>query len=101
MVLWHRDSESDLGITRFHTLATQNVEKNQGKTALFSIETGLFDGLNGHLRNPWVTRHWSESARGSGRRSTVLLELPILLLMELLSAWRCFECGSVHRPWSR
>ena len=25
-----RDSESDLGITRFHTLARQNVEKNQG-----------------------------------------------------------------------
>jgi protein gp37 len=24
----HRDSESDLGITRFHTLATLNIEKN-------------------------------------------------------------------------
>src|SRR5512143_1222053 len=30
-----------------------------------------------------------------------LLELPILLLLELLSAWRCFECGSARRPWSR
>ncbi|HMB03276.1 MAG TPA: hypothetical protein VKP69_05985 [Isosphaeraceae bacterium] len=29
------------------------------------------------------------------------LELPILLLLELLSAWRCFECGSARRPWSR
>src|SRR5512135_1645570 len=48
----HRDSASDLGITRFHTLATPNTAKNQGKTALCSIETELFDGLYGHLRNP-------------------------------------------------
>src|SRR5512135_2836469 len=48
----HRDSASDLGITRFHTLATPNAAKNQGKTALCSIETELFDGLYGHLRNP-------------------------------------------------
>src|SRR5512142_1096280 len=48
---WHRDSASDLGITRFHTLATPNTAKNQGKTALCSIETELFDGLYGHLRN--------------------------------------------------
>jgi hypothetical protein len=51
----HRDSASDLGITRFHTLATPNLAKNQGKTALCSIETELFDGLYGHLRNPCVT----------------------------------------------
>src|SRR5512135_1610471 len=42
-----------------------------------------------------------ESARGSGRWAMVLLELPILLLLELLSARHCFECGLARRPWSR
>src|SRR5512135_3337553 len=70
---WNRDSASDLGITRFHTLATPNTAKNQGKTALCSIETELFDGLYGHLRNPCDNRmFFSRDVRHVNADLTVL-----------------------------
>jgi hypothetical protein len=51
----HRDSASDLIITRFRILANQNIAKILGKNGTSPIETGSFDGLIGHLRNPCVT----------------------------------------------